>query len=52
MDFGSDIAVPTASTKVATPTVALAPVMPTVVPSSVSPGEKLEKFSRLNFKRW
>ena len=44
--------VPTASTQVATPTVTQAPVMPTTVPISVSPGEKPEKFSGLNFKRW
>ena len=29
-----------------------APVIPTTVPISVSPGEKPEKFSGLNFKRW
>ncbi|RVW85618.1 Retrovirus-related Pol polyprotein from transposon TNT 1-94 [Vitis vinifera] len=28
------------------------PAMPTAVPISVSPGEKPEKFSGLNFKRW
>ena len=44
--------VPTASAQVATPTVTHAPVMPTTVPISVSPGEKPEKFSGLNFKRW
>ena len=52
MDIGSDTMVPTASSQVATPTVTQAPVMPTTVPISVSPGEKPEKFSRLNFKRW
>ena len=52
MDSSSDTIVPTASAQVATPTVAQAPVMPTIVPISVSPGEKLEKFNELNFKRW
>ena len=52
MDIGSDTMVPTASAQVATPTVTQAPVMPTTVPISVSPGEKPEKFSGLNFKRW
>ena len=51
MDIGSDTMVPTAYTQVATPTVTQAPVMPTTVPISVSPGEKPEKFSGLNFKR-
>ena len=48
MDIGSDTMVLTASAKVATPTVTQAPVMPIFV----SPGEKPEKFSGLNFKRW
>ena len=52
MDIGSDTMVPTASAQVATPTVTQAPVMPTTVPISVSPGEKPERFSGLNFKRW
>ena len=51
MDIGSDTMVPTASAQVATPTVTQAPVMPTTVPIFVSPGEKPEKFSGLNFKR-
>ena len=38
--------------QVATPTVARVPTLPTIVLISVSPREKLEKFSRLNFKRW
>ena len=38
--------------QMATPTVAQVPTLPTIVPISVSPREKLEKFSRLNFKRW
>ena len=52
MDIGSDTMVPTAYAQVATPTVTQAPVMPTTVPISVSLGEKQEKFSGLNFKRW
>ena len=52
MDIGSDTMVPTASAQVLTPTVTQAPVLPTMVPISVSPGEKPEKFSGLNFKRW
>ena len=36
----------------ASPIVAQVPVMPTVVPISVSLEEKLEKYNRLNFKRW
>ena len=52
MDIGSDTMVPTASAQVATPTLTQAPVMPTTVPISVSLGEKPEKFSGLNFKRW
>ena len=52
MDIGSDTMVPNAYAQVATPTVTQAPVMPTTVPISVSPGEKPEKFSGLNFKRW
>ena len=52
MDIGSNTMVPTASTQVATPTVTQAAVMLTTVPISVSPGEKLEKLSGLNFKRW
>ena len=38
--------------QVATPTVARVPTFPTTIPISISLGEKLEKFSRLNFKRW
>ena len=49
MDIGSDTMVPIASAQVATPTVTQAPVMPTTVPISVSPREKPEKFSGLNF---
>ena len=52
MDSGSDTIVPTASTYGATPTMAQAPVLPTTVPISVSLGEKQEKLSGLNFKRW
>ena len=52
MDIGSDTMVPTAFAQVATPTVTQAPVMTTTVPISVSLGEKPEKFSGLNFKRW
>ena len=52
MDSGSNTIVPTASAHVETPTVAQAPVLPTTVPISVSPIEKPDKFSGLNFKRW
>ena len=52
MDYGLDTIVPTASAHGATSTVAQAPMLPTIMPISVSPGEKLEKFSGLNFKRW
>ena len=52
MDIGLDTMVLTASAQVATPTVTQAPVLPTTVPIFVSPGEKPEKFSGLNFKRW
>ena len=52
MDYGLNTIVPTTSAQVATPTVAQALVMPTTVPISVSPGEKPEKFSGLNFKGW
>ena len=52
MDSGSDTIVPTAFAQVANPTMAQAPMMPTIVLISISPGEKLEKFSGLNFKRW
>ena len=51
MDFGLGIVVPIVSAQVATLPVAQAPVMPTTVPISISPGEKLEKFNGLNFKR-
>ena len=36
----------------ATPIVTQELMMPTVVPIFVSPGEKPEKFNKLNFKRW
>ena len=52
MDSDSNNVVPPASAQVATLIMAQALVMPTVVPISVSPEEKLEKFIRLNFKRW
>ena len=52
MDFGLDTIIPTASTQVVTHIMAQALVMPTTVPISVSLGEKPEKFSGLNFKRW
>ena len=52
MDSSSDTIVPTTSAHGANPTVAQAPVLPTTVPISISPGEKPEKFSGLNFKRW
>ncbi|RVW62815.1 Retrovirus-related Pol polyprotein from transposon TNT 1-94 [Vitis vinifera] len=52
MTTESDNVVVTELALVATPTVAQVPAMPTVVPISVSPGEKPEKFSGLNFKRW
>ena len=52
IDLDSNNVVPTTSAQVATPIVAQLPVMPTVMPISVSPGEKPEKFNRLNFKRW
>ncbi|WJZ99452.1 hypothetical protein VitviT2T_017897 [Vitis vinifera] len=52
MTTESDNIVVTELAPVATPTVAQVPAMPTAVPISVSPGEKPEKFSRLNFKRW
>ena len=51
IDSGSDTIVPTASAHVATPTMAQAPMLSTIVPISVSPREKLKKFSGLNFKR-
>ncbi|RVW41557.1 Retrovirus-related Pol polyprotein from transposon TNT 1-94 [Vitis vinifera] len=52
MTTKSDNVVVTELAPVATPTVAQVPAMPTAVPISVSLGEKLEKFSGLNFKRW
>ena len=52
MDYSLDTIVPTTSAHVTTPTVAQAPVLPTIMPISVSPEEKPEKFSGLNFKRW
>ncbi|WKA09039.1 hypothetical protein VitviT2T_026717 [Vitis vinifera] len=52
MTTESDNVVITELALVATPTVAQVPAMPTAVPISVSPGEKPEKFSGLNFKRW
>ncbi|WJZ87171.1 hypothetical protein VitviT2T_006572 [Vitis vinifera] len=52
MTTESDNVVVTELALVATPTVAQVPAMPTAVPISVSPGEKPEKFSGLNFKRW
>ncbi|RVX15562.1 hypothetical protein VitviT2T_002285 [Vitis vinifera] len=52
MTTESDNVVVTELAPVATLTVAQVPAMPTVVPISVSPGEKPEKFSGLNFKRW
>ena len=52
MDSGSNTIVPTTSAHVATPTMAQAPVLPTTMPISVSPRQKPEKFSGLNFKRW
>ena len=52
MDSDSNNVVSAASAQVATPTVAQVPVMPIAMPISVSPGEKLEKFNGLNFKRW
>ncbi|WJZ85230.1 hypothetical protein VitviT2T_004776 [Vitis vinifera] len=52
MTTESDNVVVTELAPVANPTVAQVPAMPTAVPISVSPGEKPEKFSGLNFKRW
>ncbi|KAL6331736.1 hypothetical protein AAG906_016732 [Vitis piasezkii] len=52
MTTESDNVVVTELAPVATPTMAQVPAMPTAVPISVSPGEKPEKFSGLNFKRW
>ncbi|WJZ95257.1 hypothetical protein VitviT2T_014041 [Vitis vinifera] len=52
MTTESDNVVVTELAPMATPTVAQVPAMPTAVPISVSPGEKPEKFSGLNFKRW
>ncbi|RVW64853.1 Retrovirus-related Pol polyprotein from transposon TNT 1-94 [Vitis vinifera] len=52
MTSESDNVVVTELAPVATPTVAQVPAMPTAVPIFVSPGEKPEKFSGLNFKRW
>ncbi|RVW97088.1 Retrovirus-related Pol polyprotein from transposon TNT 1-94 [Vitis vinifera] len=52
MTTESDNVVVTELAPVATPTVAQVPAMPTAVPIFVSPGEKPEKFSGLNFKRW
>ncbi|RVW17127.1 Retrovirus-related Pol polyprotein from transposon TNT 1-94 [Vitis vinifera] len=52
MTTESDNVVVTELAPVATPTVAQVLAMPIVVPISVSPGEKPEKFSGLNFKRW
>ena len=52
MDSNSHNVVPSTSAQVATPIVAQTLVMPTIMPISVSPGEKLEKFNGLNFKRW
>ena len=52
MDYGSDTIVPTASAHIATLIVAQSLVLLTTVLIFVSPGEKLEKFSGLNFKRW
>ena len=49
-DSNSNNVVPATFAQVATPTVAQVPVMPTAMPISVSPGEKLEKFNKLNFK--
>ena len=52
MDSGSDTIIPTTYANMETLIVAQASVLPTTVPISVSHGEKLDKFSRLNFKRW
>ena len=52
IDSNSNNVVPAASAQVETPIVAQAPMMSTVVPISAPPGEKLEKFNGLNFKRW
>ena len=52
MDYGSDTIVPTASAHIATLIVAQSLVLLTTVLIFVLPGEKLEKFSGLNFKRW
>ena len=52
MAIESDNVVMDGLAQVATPTVARVPTLPTIVLISVSPREKLEKFSRLNFKRW
>ena len=48
----SNTIVPIVSIQVATPIVAQVPMMPTDVSIFVLLGEKLEKFNRLNFKRW
>ena len=52
MDSYSNNTIPATFAQMTTPTMTQVPMMPTVVPISVSPGEKLEKFNRLNFKRW
>ena len=52
MDFDSNNVFRTTSVQVATPTVAQVPMMPITMPIFVSPKEKMEKFNRLNFKRW
>ena len=52
MDFDSNNVVPAMFVQVATPTMAQAPMMPTTVPIFVLLGEKLEKFNKLNSKRW
>ena len=52
MDFDSNNVVPAVFVQVATPTMAQASMIPTAVPIFVLLGEKLEKFNRLNFKRW
>ena len=52
INFGSDIAIPTASVQVTTPTMAQPLAMSIVVSISVSPREKPENFNGLNFKMW
>ena len=52
MESGSDTIVLTPSDHGATSIVAQAPVLPATLPISISHGEKPEKFSGLNFKKW